>query len=391
MIRLIELFAGYGSQHEALKLECVPVEVVALAEWFVPAIIAYERLHGNLDEAMMMHRSINRDGAIKYLESLPLSWDSKTLAKPGFWKRFKDEQLKEIYLAVVASEHDRGNRFDVNHLVEGLPQSDLLTYSFPCQDLSHQGKKAGMQEGSGTRSSLLWTVGKILQATAKENLPARLLMENVPAVLEESNRVEWERWCKFLEDLGYKNTVQVLNAADFGSPQVRKRAFMISSLEDVPQFPDKFPIAADWKLGDIQLNLPADGELTMKVVQHLKIDSVCEKMKSGICKLRLVDAGHGTFSNFNAECYAFCPEGKGPTLTSTGANSRIKLQVHGGFRYITAQEAYMYMGLSARQAELLVNHGSLSTNQHLHLAGNSISIEPLRAIIRKLYKGESND
>lgn len=106
----------------------------------------------------------------------------------------------------------------------------LMTYSFPCQDLSVAGKQQGMTKGSGTRSGLLWEVERLLNET--EHLPQLLLMENVPQVHSKKNMPDFENWIKFLENKGYSNFYQDLNAKDYGVAQNRNRCFMVSILGD---------------------------------------------------------------------------------------------------------------------------------------------------------------
>lgn len=105
----------------------------------------------------------------------------------------------------------------------------LLTYSFPCTDISLAGQQRGMAEGSGTRSALLWEVQRILEELkADDNLPDILLMENVSAIHNEFNRPHLAKWTGFLEDIGYVNYMQDLNAADYGIPHHRERTFIVS-------------------------------------------------------------------------------------------------------------------------------------------------------------------
>lgn len=104
-----------------------------------------------------------------------------------------------------------------------------MTYSFPCQDLSLAGKRKGMDKGSGTRSGLLWEVERLLDE-CKDNLPQILLMENVPQVIGKANKENFDMWYRKLNELGYSNFYQVLNAKDYGIPQNRKRCFMVSIL-----------------------------------------------------------------------------------------------------------------------------------------------------------------
>lgn len=121
-----------------------------------------------------------------------------------------------------------------------VPDCDCLTYSFPCQDISNAGKQKGFEQGSGSRSSLLWECEKIIKAKR----PRYLLMENVKALVQKKFMLEFQRWIDTLKELGYDNHWKVLNAKDYGVAQNRERVFMISILgEHQPyNFPAPFPL-----------------------------------------------------------------------------------------------------------------------------------------------------
>ncbi len=109
----------------------------------------------------------------------------------------------------------------------------LLTYSFPCTDISIAGRMAGMAEDSNTRSSLLWQVGRILRECKEINaLPDVLLMENVPAIHSSENIRHYQKWVDVLTDLGYSSYSQDLNGVDYGVAQSRERTFLVSILGD---------------------------------------------------------------------------------------------------------------------------------------------------------------
>ena len=96
-----------------------------------------------------------------------------------------------------------------------------------------------MDKGSGTRSSLLWEVERILDECGRD-LPHVLLMENVPQVIGQKNINAFQEWRKKLEELGYQNYAELLNAADYGIPQQRIRCFMVSLLGEYSYtFPKK--------------------------------------------------------------------------------------------------------------------------------------------------------
>ena len=110
----------------------------------------------------------------------------------------------------------------------------IMTYSFPCTDLSVAGKQAGMGKGTGTRSGLLWEVERLLRELTE--LPQILLMENVPQVIGKKNIKDFAEWIAFLDTLGYTSKWAVLNAKDFNVPQNRERCFMVSWLGDHSYF-----------------------------------------------------------------------------------------------------------------------------------------------------------
>ena len=128
--------------------------------------------------------------------------------------------------------------------VDDVPDCDLMTWSFPCTDISQSGKQAGLSENSGTRSSLAWEAIRIF----RHKKPKFLLMENVAALVSSKFIKDFHEILSALEEIGYANFTQVLDAAKYGVAQHRERVFMVSILrtEDNPQpefyFPEPFPL-----------------------------------------------------------------------------------------------------------------------------------------------------
>lgn len=203
-IRLIELFAGIGSQAAALRNLGADFEHWRVVEWDKNAIASYNAVHGT---------------------------------------RFETMDITKVHA------DDLG-------IAERERYCYILTYSFPCQDLSLAGNRAGMQKGSGTRSGLLWEVERILDECME--LPQVLLMENVPQVIGQKNIKDFQLWRKKLESLGYSNYVQLMNAKDYGIPQNRNRCFMVSIL------------------GEYHYTFPKKQKLTLKLKDMLE-DEVDEK------------------------------------------------------------------------------------------------------------------
>lgn len=189
-VRLIEMFAGIGSQAKALKNLGVDFEHWKVIEFDQHAIDSYNAVHGT---------------------------------------QFQTSDIRNVHAADL-------------ELVERERELYILTYSFPCQDLSLAGNGKGMKKGSRTRSGLLWEVERILDECEGE-LPQVLLMENVPQVIGKKNIEDFQLWRDKLEQLGYSNYVQLLNAKDYGIPQNRERCFMVSILGDWNYgFPAKQPL-----------------------------------------------------------------------------------------------------------------------------------------------------
>ena len=183
-IRLIELFAGVGSQAMALRNIGADFEHYRVVEFEKHAVDSYNAIHGT------------------HFEPLDIT------------------EIKGIDLGIV-------NTADFTY---------LLTYSFPCTDLSVAGLMQGMSKGSGTRSGLLWEVERLLNEV--DELPQVLLMENVPMVHSDDNMKDFQDWIDFLTEKGYSNYWQDLNAKDYGVAQNRQRCFMVSILGE---YQYKFP------------------------------------------------------------------------------------------------------------------------------------------------------
>lgn len=151
----------------------------------------------------------------------------------------------------------------------------LLTYSFPCTDLSVAGKQAGMSKGGGTRSGLLWEVERILSEIKDSDgeLPQILFMENVPQVHGKKNIDDFHKWIEFLDNLGYTNFWKDLNAKDYGVAQNRNRCFMFSFLGNYTyKFPEPIPLEKklkDYLEDDVDDRYYINNEKAEKLIKQL--------------------------------------------------------------------------------------------------------------------------
>lgn len=144
---------------------------------------------------------------------------------------------------------------------------DLIMHGSPCVDFSLAGKQAGGDKGSGTRSSLMYETVRIV-----ENLnPKYVIWENVKNLLSKNHIHNFMSYLKALEDLGYRNYYEVLNAKDYGIPQNRQRVFVVSIRKDIHKsfsFPEKQPLLL--KLKDLlEDNVPESYYLSPEKIERI--------------------------------------------------------------------------------------------------------------------------
>ena len=248
-IRLIELFAGIGAQAKALERLGADFEHYKISEWEIHAAASYHKIHMKEDITDYSAAYTDKE-LIDLLDSIGVSVDSKKpLSKNELISR-GEKWHRKVFNDFKAT-HNVGSITNIHgedlEIVDTDKYCYLLTYSFPCQDLSVAGKQKGMKKGSGTRSGLLWEVERLLHEC--DELPEVLLMENVPQVHSADNLPDFESWCNSLENLGYMNFYQDLNAKNYGVAQNRNRTFMVSIRAEniIYRFPKPFPLEKTMK------------------------------------------------------------------------------------------------------------------------------------------------
>lgn len=187
-----------------------------------------------------------------------------------------DKYAIQAHNAVYPQWSDR-NYGDVSKIDwNQVPDFDLLTYSSPCQDFSNAGKQAGGEEGSGTRSSLLWEVRRAILAKK----PKYMLMENVAALVSKKFIGQFKKWQLELSQYGYTNFSQVLNAKNYGVPQNRERIFMVSVLNCTEGFYFPTPIPLEKRLKDVlEENVEERYYLSDKVIESFNAHAERHKEK----------------------------------------------------------------------------------------------------------------
>ena len=168
MIRVLELFAGIGACSKALERLGIEHEIVDAVEIDKFAIKSFNAIHGTNFEPQDITK-----------------WD------------------KDI-------------------------ECDLIMHGSPCQDFSIAGKQAGGDEGSGTRSSLMYETLRIVEKLK----PEVVIWENVKNLLSKKHRHNFDAYLDAMADLGYVNNYQIMNAKNYGIPQNRERLITVSIRKD---------------------------------------------------------------------------------------------------------------------------------------------------------------
>lgn len=352
-LRVFEAFAGIGSQAMALRNLGLPFEVVGISEVDRFAVQSYEAIHGSV---------------LNYGDISEVDWSN-------------------------------------------VPDFDLLTYSFPCTDVSISGRQGGFEKGSGTSSSLLWECEKAI----REKKPKVLLMENVKALLSSKFIEGFYQWVSLLRGLGYTSYYGVLNGRDFGVPQNRERVFMVSFLGE--HKPYKFPTGhpnnltvADLLEDDVPTSYYAKDFVVERFVPDVRLGVISTY---GNFRTRANNVGqhtvlHGTqsligavlSSDFKHPKYILTGLGvsnPAPTVVSKGADGYlldglplIALSDWGGVspaytsRVLTEREYWRLMGFSDGDFQKAKDVG-VSKTQLYKQAGNSIVVGCLEALFREIY------
>lgn len=161
---------------------------------------------------------------------------------------------------------------------------DLLMHGSPCQSISLAGLQHGADKGSGTRSSLMWETVRIVEKLK----PKYVIWENVKNLLSKKHRHNFDAYLETMEQLGYINYYQVLNAKDYGIPQNRERVFTISIRKDINKvftFPQKQELKL--KLKDmLEDEVDEKYYLSDKMIKYISATGTAN-FKNPDCKINL--------------------------------------------------------------------------------------------------------
>ena len=286
------------------------------------------------------------------------------------------ENLNIEYEIVDCVEIDKYavNSFNAIHNTDFEPQDitkwnkdiecDLIMHGSPCQDFSIAGLQAGGDDGSGTRSSLMYETLRIV----KKLKPKYVIWENVKNILSQKHRHNFDTYQEVMSKLGYVNYYQVLNAKDYGVPQNRERVFTVSVLgNDKFVFPE--PIPLEKKLKDVL-------ELVVDEKYYLSEKCLSCFLSEGTGKYPRRDRFLQNINRKNQDT--------GNSVTTRAGSRPTDNFVKEPFRIrkLTPKECWRLMGFDDVDFE---KAEKVNSNTQLYKqAGNSIVVNVLQAILEAL-------
>ncbi len=399
--------SGYGSQYLALKYLGANVQHYKICEWAIKSIQAYNDLH--IQDYFDYSSDVSDDNILKVLVNLGVSINYN---EPATKEQLKRQNFRKIYNNIIVTnnlvniQNAKGKDFKI---IDKNQYDYIMTYSFPCQDLSLVGKRKGMADTS-TRSGMLWEVERILNELNELNqLPQILLMENVPQVHGTDNVEHFNKWQLALEKLGYKNYFQDLIATDYGIPQTRNRCFMISILGNYSySFPKPIPLKL--KLKDLLENkVDEKYYLSDKFISCMTKENVggyprAKRFEQSITRVNdkqisntiTTLEGQRDVSTFVIGTYQYSKSdkfmnGKDRLQLSKDVSNTLQTTPKEGICYnnlrirkLTPLECFRLMGVKDEDYYKIAKNQS---NSNLyHLAGDSIVVNVLMAIFKELIE-----
>lgn len=306
-----------------------------------------------------------------------------------------DKYAVKAYCAIhdISSSKNFG---DITLIDEkSLPDFDLLTYGFPCQDLSLSGKRQGLidENGNKTKSGLIFDALRIIQYKK----PKYAIAENVKGLVTRKFKKDFEWLLQELESYGYNNYWKVLNAKDYGIPQNRERVFIVSIRKDIDDGTFDFPkpIGCKLKLKDL-LEDKVDEKY---YISNEKVQEFFKKLQTSYQDIKTLNENNrlvflGNIGNSNSQGQrVYSVEGISTTMSahSGGLGAKTGLyMVYDSYRKsyrirrLTPLECWRLMGFDDEDFWKARNT-RLSNTQLYKLAGNSIVVNVLEAIFKELF------
>ncbi|AGR42262.1 DNA (cytosine-5-)-methyltransferase [Spiroplasma diminutum] len=416
-LRVFETFAGIGAQHKALEIlkdniEDFDYEIAGTSEWDMWANISYNAIHHNNKN---IAKSLNETEIDDFLKTFTLSNDGKKPTDFKFIQR-QPRGMKELLYSSLKNSKNQGSILEITgkKLIKNIGEFDLLTYSFPCQDLSVAGSfhgfNQGMAKGSGTRSGLLWEIERILKELKREDkLPKYLLLENVKNMVSNKHKDDYLEWLNFLAKLGYETKTYILDATKYGIPQKRNRVYALSTLKKEKNkinF-DNFINSSD-EVRDLsyEFHIEKDIKTTLKLDYRNSIyynEAIIASPNKTPSRIKMYNENPWIFKLVNNSPVFLdsvrtitTKQDRHPNagiidLKNTEIIDKLRKMGKADYRFLTPRETFLLMGFSEKEFERVLE--SIPRKDILYRqAGNSIVVNVLVALFNKMLKeGKNND
>lgn len=423
MLRVVEAFSGIGAQAKALerlkKKYQYEYSIENTIEWDIYAILAYDLIH-NGPRDLRKIEDISDLMVDSFLQSISLSPDGKEPFKNNSIIKLNRNMKRHLYLAIKRT-HNLVSIMDVHS--KDLPSEiDVLTYSFPCQNLSVastiHGYMTGIDKSIKNRSGMLWEVERILEERKHDengSLPKFLLMENVTTLLSRRFKRSFFEWVDYLEKLGYLNYYFRLKADRFGIPQIRERLFMISVLvpEDINKTRSELKaeintyFAFHDLMNDDYVNTLKLSKKSFEETMRFDYSNPDYKAEADSVRLPNTDSRIKIVKqsphllDYRENGDLVCAKTINTITTRQDRNTSSGVIAYGErnddyleYRYLTPRECFLAMGFDEADYNMLVDNNidvtsrkkAFSKQKLEKMAGNSIVVNVLEALFIQIYE-----
>lgn len=410
MIKVLETFSGIGAQAKALERLKIEYEIVATADWDINAIIAYDIIHYGAQD-LSAYETLTKEELVEKLEQYTLSPDGKSPYEKG---SIKHQNIKVLRSLLAAIERSKNLVSITDMTYKNIPEDlGLLTYSFPCQDLSiaglWHGNKSGIDREAKNRSGMLWEVERILKECVenKRNLPKFLLMENVSNILSALHKKNFKQWTDYLSSIGYYNKIYTLNAKNFGIPQNRTRVYMLSIYigddDESSKKLDEYFAVHDLENVEYAKSLKSLKRLTVKDIIRDQYDEKSayrdeaneSQLNDTPSREKIVEENDHLIDAQTGECITLLKtittkQDRNPNSGVIPYNYPREGKME--YRYLTARECFIAMGFDEEDFDALMDNNIMmgrsrplfSMGKLIKMAGNSIVVNVLEAIFMQV-------
>lgn len=393
-LKIVTLFSGIGCQERGIEnTGLFNIETVATSDIDKDAIVSYASIHCGLTPELIntYNQYPRREDMVKELTDKNIGYDFMK-NKPYDWNKVERKKDKNELNCYWLAVHLSKNLGDVSR-IKTLPGCDLLTFSFPCTDISLLGKQKGLsyedwKNGANTRSGLVWEVVRLLENYKdKNNLPKYLLMENVSNLVSKNFISDFNYLNNLISEIGYNVHWKVLNAKECGIPQNRKRIFAVYIRKDIDKsildFPEPFDNGI--RLKDIlEQNVDDKYYLSEKVCDRLVITDI--EFKKDVVGTTKPD-----FRTIGQRDFVYNINGFMGTLTATDYKQPKQILCNNKSRYkirkLTPVECYKLMGMTSEDIEKCYLN-KVSDSSLYKQAGNGIVTNCIELIMEHLYKSQ---